>query len=542
MKKTLFLLMAGMLMSCNPYSRDINVIPTQPVLPVLTLRDYNPVLQLKIIKSPQTASYRLENISLDWEGTTDLSDIGQVRLYGADKKGRLAPDQPLSAAVAPQKVTEIGVDLTVEKDTLVVWASVQLKGNIDLLHRLGVKCTEVTTDQGRGRIADAHYTSLRTGVALRQHNQDGVHTSRIPGLTTTKKGTLLAIYDARYDSARDLQGDIDICLNRSEDGGRTWSPMQVVLDMGEWGGLPQKYNGVSDPNILVDENTGDIYVAGLWMHGVLDGKTGKWIKGLTEKSTAWMHQWIQKGSQPGFGVKESSQFLIAKSVDDGKTWSEPVNITRQGKSREWWLYAPAPGHGITLRDGTLVFPTQGRDKNGLPFSNITWSKDGGKTWHSSRAAYHDVTESMAVELSDGSIMLNMRDNRNYGNKETNGRRICTTRDLGETWTEHPTSHKVLTEPTCMAALHKHVYHRDGEEKSLLLFSNPDSYNRRDHITLKVSHDDGMTWPESREILLDEFGGAGYSCITSVDEETIGILYEGYGCNLIFQQIALSELL
>ena len=41
-----------------------------------------------------------------------------------------------------------------------------------------------------------------------------------------------------------------------------------------WGGLPEKYNGVSDACILVDEKTGDIYVAGLWMHGVLDGKRG----------------------------------------------------------------------------------------------------------------------------------------------------------------------------------------------------------------------------------------------------------------------------
>ncbi|ULT41198.1 glycoside hydrolase [Niabella defluvii] len=36
--------------------------------------------------------------------------------------------------------------------------------------------------------------------------QDNVHTSRIPGLATALNGDLLAIYDARYDSRRDLQG------------------------------------------------------------------------------------------------------------------------------------------------------------------------------------------------------------------------------------------------------------------------------------------------------------------------------------------------
>mgnify|MGYP002243976521 CR=1 FL=1 len=102
------------------------------------------------------------------------------------------------------------------------------------------------------------------------------NTSRIPGIATSKNGTLLAVYDARYDTSRDLQGNIDIALNRSFDGGETWQPMQVVLDMKTWGGLPEKYNGVSDACILVDEKTGDIYVAGLWMHGVLDRNTGKW--------------------------------------------------------------------------------------------------------------------------------------------------------------------------------------------------------------------------------------------------------------------------
>ena len=68
---------------------------------------------------------------------------------------------------------------------------------------------------------------------------------------------------------------------------------------------------------------------------------------MTQDSTRWIHQWHAKGSQPGLGVKETCQFLITKSVDDGLTWSDPVNITAQTKKPEWWLYAPAPGHGIT---------------------------------------------------------------------------------------------------------------------------------------------------------------------------------------------------
>ena len=97
--------------------------------------------------------------------------------------------------------------------------------------------------------------------------------------------------------------------------------------MKEWGNLPEKYNGVSDACILVDEKTGAIYVAGLWMHGVLDAHSGKWVEGLTKDSTRWIHQWIAKGTQPGLDVKETCQFLITKSTDDGMTWSDPVNKT-----------------------------------------------------------------------------------------------------------------------------------------------------------------------------------------------------------------------
>ncbi|MDD3787906.1 MAG: exo-alpha-sialidase [Petrimonas sp.] len=539
MKKIVTLLFVIILFQSCGYDDNVEVGINSPVLPVLTGKDANPVLKVEMIRQ-QPEDYSLQKIVISLEGTTDLNDIGRISLFKSDEEGRFATDMLIGEAQSPASVVTFKDNFNVTEDTLIFWVSVTLKENIDLTHRIKVQCKSISTDIGKVHIPAVDTQSLRVGVAVRRHMQDGVHTSRIPGLATSKNGTLLAIYDARYESARDLQGHIDIGLNRSTDGGRTWNPMQIVLDMNEWGGLPEKYNGVSDACILVDDNTGDIYIAGLWMHGVLDRETGKWVEGMTEDSTRWIHQWQAKGSQPGFGVKETSQFLITKSTDDGLTWSEPVNITPI-KKKEWWLFAPAPGHGITLADGTLVFPTQGRDETGKPFSNITWSKDGGRTWNVSKPASSGTTECMAVELSDGSIMLNMRDNRNRGNEEVNGRTIATTTDLGDTWTEHPTSRKALIEPTCMASLHKHVYQENGVEKSVLLFVNPASVSRRDNITLKVSYDDGNTWPEDKHILLDEYNGRGYSCITSVNDSTIGILYESSQADMVFQTVSLKEI-
>jgi len=346
----------------------------------------------------------------------------------------------------------------------------------------------------------------------------------------------------RHDSRRDLQGNIDIALCRSTDRGETWSAPQRILDMGCYGGLPEKYNGVSDGCILADTNTGRIFVSGLWMHGALDDD-GRWIEGLNENSSYWIHQWNKRGSQPGLSPKETCQWLITSSDDNGLTWSSPVNITEQTKIPQWWLLAPAPGAGITMSDGTLVFPSQGRDADGTQFSNITYSRDNGKSWTTSAPARLRNGECSVAELSDGTLMLNMRDNRNRGNKRINGRDVFVTRDMGYVWHEHPTSRKALTEPTCMASLYRHKYtSSEGHGTSVLLFCNPDHYRFRQNMTLKASFDDGATWPESNQVVFDETRGSGYSSITSVDNDTVGILYESGIADLVFIKIPLLELL
>ena len=178
---------------------------------------------------------------------------------------------------------------------------------------------------------------------------------------------------------------------------------------------------------------------------------------------------------------------------------------------------------------------------GQSFSNIIWSKDHGKTWTASAAAFTNTTECMAVQLGDGSLMLNMRDNRNRGHRNPNGRRICISSDLGQTWTEHPTSFKALVEPTCMGCLHRHDYTQNGTACHVLLFSNPHSYNRRNNLTLQYSLDEGLSW-QPHKILLDEGTSMAYSCITSISPDTIGILYESSRAQLVFQRIKLKDIL
>ncbi|MBS0264921.1 MAG: alpha/beta hydrolase fold domain-containing protein [Planctomycetes bacterium] len=383
-------------------------------------------------------------------------------------------------------------------------------------------CTAVVTSLGTlTPLDDVACARQRIGVALRKSNDDGVHTYRIPALTTSTKGTLLAVYDMRRRAGRDLQEDIDIGLSRSTDGGQTWEAPRVIMDMGQFGGLPAEQNGCSDPGIIVDQQTGEIFCFAVWMNG----KPGK-------------HQWVDDGSEAGFEIGKAAQLLVVRSRDDGLTWSPPENLTRQLKQESWWLLAPAPQSGFCLADGTLVMPVQGRTgREPLEtFATVMTSRDHGKTWTVGAPGYTGGNECQAALLGNGSIMLNVRNDRERF------RAVVVTPDLGKTWEAHPSSKQTLIEPNCNGSLLRFDYEQGGQPAHVLIFSNPHSQKGRTHQTVQVSFDDGLTWPDSHHWLLDEGRGAGYPSLTRIDRDHVGIVYEGSQAQLMFEQLALVDLL
>lgn len=539
MKKSIFYLCL-LFIAQTAFAADSLYVREQQI-PILIDRTDNVLLEMRI---PAQKGDVLNKLTLQFGNETNLSDIKAIRLFysGTEAPAREGTHfNPVTyvTSFTPGKTRVANPSYSVKQDEVTApantitltskqpmvkgpnyfWVSIEMKPETSLLSRVSFTMPEAVINNKPAAIAwkGKAEAPRRVGVGVRQAGDDGSAAFRIPGMVTTNNGTLLGVYDIRYNSSVDLQEMVDIGVSRSTDKGQTWEPMQVAMTFGETGGLPHAQNGVGDPSILVDEKTNTIWIVAAWTHGMGNGR-------------AWWN------SMPGMTPDETAQLVLVKSEDDGKTWSEPINITSQVKDPSWYFLLQGPGRGITMQDGTLVFPIQFIDATRIPNAGVMYSKDRGKTWHIHNLARTNTTEAQVAEIEPGVLMLNMRDNRG------GSRAVATTKDLGKTWTEHPSSRSALPEPVCMASLIKVDAEDNITGKKLLLFSNPNTTKGRNHITIKASLDGGLTWPAEHQVLLDEAEGWGYTCLSMIDKETVGIFYESSVAHMTFQAIKISDLI
>lgn len=485
------------------------------VAPLMKGEDASPHTRLRIYV-PAGESFHLSGVTVQLDERA-LAALDGLQLVATGSEASFSANQQATMSIdGLQPETYIPLELDLHPGLNYVWVAARVAPDADIDQAVRIHAASVQGRDGVSRpiLHEATVSDTRLGIALRKPWDDEIHSYRIPGIATTNNGTLIAVYDNRYEHSGDLPANIDVGMSRSTDGGRTWEPMKVIMDMGE----PHENNGVGDPSVLVDPATNTIWVAALWSKG--------------NRSIA--------GSKPGLSPDTTGQFVLAYSRDDGITWSEPFSITEQVKNPIWHLYFNGPGAGIVMQDGTLVFPSQYWDEStspsrvGMPHSSIIYSKDHGKTWHSGVGAKRNTTEAQVVETTPGTLMLNMRDNRGYY------RSVATTTDLGQTWTEHHTSWSALPDPVCQAAIIKERVAVGGTEKDILFFSNVNSIGRRVDMTVKASLDLGESWPSEHTLLVDERPCYGYSSMSKVDDHTIGLLYEGERA-LYFVRIPVADI-
>ncbi|MGH7201459.1 MAG: sialidase family protein [Planctomycetaceae bacterium] len=318
-------------------------------------------------------------------------------------------------------------------------------------------------------------------TAVFTSGEEGYHTFRIPSLITTPNGTLLAICEGRKSSRAD-HGDIDLVLKRSTDGGKTWSALERIYEEGGDAAVT-----IGNPCPVIDQSTGTIWLP---------------------------------------FTRDNDGVFVTHSTDDGRTWSTPVHITAAVKEPDWTWYATGPGVGIQLtlgpHTGRLVIPCDHRvpgprDPKITGRSHVIYSDDHGRTWQLGEPTELAMNECQVVQRADGTLLLNMRSYRGRG-----CRAVSISDDGGETWSDCRDA-PALIDPVCQASfLRDAPPGEDGSDKQRLLFSNPASTSSRHRLTVRMSLDDGRSWPISR--LLHE-GPAAYSCLTVLPDGDIGCLYE-----------------
>jgi len=321
--------------------------------------------------------------------------------------------------------------------------------------------------------------------------QDGYHTYRIPALVITANEMLLAFCEGRKRSPSD-DGDIDLLLKRSTDGGRTWSRQIVIHEEG--GDAPIT---IGNPCPII------------------------------ERSSRCIHLLF---------TRNNKRLFYTKSVDDGLNWSTPKEFTDILKGFNYPLVriATGPGHGIQIKHGRLVAPVwvcdcevKNKDKNPTKSryqAGIIYSDDHGKTWKTGSLVPPKIgwlNEAMVMEKNDGSLLMNIRAH------QAGFRAVSLSKDGGATWSS-PVLDKNLPCPTCQASLIR-------LSRSEILFLNPAGGGRED-LTLRLSRDEGKTWPYARKIN-HEFGA--YSDMAVTKNGEILCLFEN-GEQTYHDKISIAE--
>jgi len=327
----------------------------------------------------------------------------------------------------------------------------------------------------------------------------------IPGIVVTAKGTVLAWCEARRQDSD--WADIRILLRRSTDDGRTWSRPESVADVS---GPRQRH-----PLAVAHGGPADA---------------------LTFNNPVLIAS--ADGTVHLLFCLDYRRVFHRQSVDDGVSWSEPVEITPVFEgfraAYDWKVLATGPNHGIELPTGRLVVPvwlSTGTGEGGHRPSVVATivSDDKAATWQAGEIAVRctaehvNPSETVAVELADGVVMLNVR------NESPVQRRLVTTSPDGATGWSPARFDDALVEPICMAGLVR--YDHGGER--LLLFTNPANLERADgqarpgtnrdrrNLTIRASADDGQTWPLARVI---DSGPSMYSDVAVTPAGTILCFY------------------
>ncbi|MET9496009.1 exo-alpha-sialidase [Streptomyces sp. NPDC006552] len=339
-------------------------------------------------------------------------------------------------------------------------------------------------------------------VLFRADQDPGYACYRIPAVVATVKGTLLAFAEGRTRDCSDA-GDIDLVVKRSEDGGRTWSPLQVVNEgAGDTHGNPAP---------VVDRTTGRILLAETYNTGRTDGGN--------------------------CAIPCDRTPHLQYSDDDGRTWSAPRDLSDELLPPDFnsW-YATGPVHGIQLtrgrHRGRLVFTVNAETWNGSRISAnhaaLMISDDHGAHWRTGAKDTWPIAEDgtfrqkpsemTLAERPDGTVYVSGRE---QDGTDLGHRTHAVSRDGGESFTGPFTALPDLYAPQVQCSVLP-----AGPGGRRLLLACPGDPDRRRTMTIRSSYDGGRTWESFDRSTVVTRDWSGYSDLVQADRDHVGLMYEG----------------
>ena len=459
--------------------------------------NYNEVLLRAAVSfGGENASINDNSLSFSLQGTSDVDDVKSVKIYSTGTSpvfdNRDLQNAVLLADVEPSlDVTDCQINAEIVSGVNYLWITVEVADDATEGNVIDAELYSVSTPSKTFEIVNPSPSGDREIILA--HTllfQPGDYNStnyRIPGVITAKDGSIVAVTDKRKYNQGDLPEDIDIVCRRSTDGGHTWSePYTIAQGTG--------YNHGFGDCVLAWTNDDNGLIAGFV------GGVGLW------------------NSTPSNPIRS----YIARSYDNGQTWTEPEDITDfifgsncvVPEHRTWRASFFGSGNGLITSTGRIMFVAAIRETTAQSLSNYAvYSDDNGITWHVSGRASVSGDEAKVTELVDGRILMSIRHNGKRWYNISN--------DGGETWQSSTSTWNDITAPACNGDMIRYTSVNQGFNKNRLLHSVPFGSSRTD-VSVYISYDEGETWPVRKCIV--PYSSA-YSSLCVLPDGTIGLYVE-----------------
>jgi sialidase-1 len=330
---------------------------------------------------------------------------------------------------------------------------------------------------------------------LFQQKTGGYACYRIPAIVHATNGMVLAFAEGRVADCGD-DGDIDLVLRRSSDGGKTWGPLQVVSE--------GNGNTHGNPVPIVDQKTGRIVLVS-----------------------------THNGPNPCPNGCDRDPY-VQTSDDNGATWTAARELT-EGKLPSWnFWYATGPMHGIQLQHGEHAgrlivgasFETYDGVGKHVYGTHLLYSDDAGQTWHIGATTSRDdgkviAQEVTVVELTNGKIYALARER----GTDPGSRAYAISSDGGDTFDSRFKTLPNLEMPDVQASTLRFSARDEGAKQNRILLSSPAHPAAREVMTVRSSYDEARTWGTWQQGKVFWWGPTAYSDMVRLDGDEAGLLYE-----------------